>query len=352
MYTDAKRDYFKTEALYITEKDAEHDANIIARYVEKLGIEVVTFPGNENIIENLKNYKPDMVINLVDSVRGNDYLAATIPAILAFLKIPYTGTDLFGLALNNIDKYLTKQILQKYGVPVPNHQLFINYYEPIDMTLRFPLISKLNQTHCAVEIHDNSISENEPELRERLKFLINTYQQPIIVEEYIPGREFTAIFLEGLNKKVYFGEKVFNKPNQKYVIATFEDQWMGSAETPKEEWPYHYEKYEDPTLKEIIKKAAEVIKTFDYGKFDIRMDAAGRYYVIDANANPAFGPTEVQTAIAYILEMYGISFTEILRRIMINTIRESAVTEKKISVTETDDYVEENIKIQNSIAKT
>jgi hypothetical protein len=53
------------------------------------------------------------------------------------------------------------------------------------------------------------------------------------------------------------------------------------------------------------------------------MDISGRYYVIDANSNPAFGPKEMWTAISAITDMYGIPFTEILRRLMINTIRET-----------------------------
>jgi hypothetical protein len=117
------------------------------------------------------------------------------------------------------------------------------------------------------------------------------------------------------------GEKLFNKPDQKFLIATFQDQWDDTV--PEEKWAYKYGKYEDPALKEIIKRAAEALKTYDYGKFDVRMDSAGRYYVIDANSNPAFGPKEMQTAISNILDLYDINFIEILRRLMINTIRDT-----------------------------
>jgi D-alanine-D-alanine ligase-like ATP-grasp enzyme len=68
----------------------------------------------------------------------------------------------------------------------------------------------------------------------------------------------------------------------------------------------------------------------DYAKFDIRMDSSGRYYFIDSNSNPAFGPKELDIAMANILDMYGISFKEILKRLMINTIRDSVGKERLI----------------------
>jgi hypothetical protein len=137
------------------------------------------------------------------------------------------------------------------------------------------------------------------------------------------GREFTGILLEGLNKKVYLAEKVFTKPKAKYIFATFEDQW--ADENYKS---FHYEKYDDPVLREYVKKAFDVSKMYDYGKFDIRIDESGRYYFIDSNCNPAFGPKEAEVAISVILDMYGVSFREILKRLMINTIRDSKGKEK------------------------
>ena len=61
---------------------------------------------------------------------------------------------------------------------------------------------------------------------------------------------------------------------------------------------------------------------YDYGKFDIRMDQSGRYFFIDANCNPAFGPKEAEVALSSILDMYGVSFLEILKRLLLNTVRD------------------------------
>lgn len=316
LYSDVKREYFPTEEQYLTEKDAYRDALVISKYLKKMKIKTYLFPANETLPENLKKNKPNVALNLVGSVRGKEYLASTIPALLELLEIPYTGAGILGESLS-YNKFVIKKLLQQNGVPVPHYQLFNTPFDPIDPTLRFPLISKLNEIHGAVEITRDAVSENESHLRKRLKFLIKTYEQPVLVEEFIVGREITAILLEGLNKKVYLAEKVFNKKD-KYIFATFEDQWLESDKSA-----YNYQKFDDDLLREYVKKAFDITKMSDYGKFDIRLDSSGRYYFIDCNSNPAFGPKELDVAIANILDLYDISFLDILKRLLLNTIRDA-----------------------------
>lgn len=322
VYSDVRREYFPTEAQYITEKDADHDANLISNYLESLGITVYLYPGNAELPTLLFRDSPEMVINLVDSIKGDESLSSAIPGVLELLDIPYTGADILGLSLDT-NKFLIKKILQQNGVPAPHYQLFNSYTDYLDPTLRFPLISKLNAIHGSVEISKDAVSENEKHLRRRLKHLIQTYKQPALVEEFIVGREITAILLEGMNKKVYLAEKVFKKPHGKYVLTTFEDQWLSEQGTA-----IYYKKFEDPILKEYVKKAFDVTKMYDYGKFDIRLDQSGRYFFIDTNCNPAFGPKELDVALSVILDLYGISFYEILKRLLLNTVRDAIGKER------------------------
>lgn len=315
VHSEVKREYFPTEAQYITEKEAYHDAQVIASYLRKLGITVLLYPGNPELPQRLRGDKPEMVLNLVGSVKGQEYLAATIPAILELLQIPYTGAGILGESLD-YNKFLIKKLLEQNGVPVPRYQLFNTPSDLLDPSLRFPLISKLNEIHGAVEITQQAVSENEKHLRERLKFLIKTYDQPALVEEFIVGREITAILLEGFKKKVYLAEKVFKK-KEKYVFATFADQWLEGGNG------FYYQRYKDRLLQEYVKRAFEICKMADYGKFDIRFDLSGRYFFLDANSNPAFGPKELDCALATILDLYGVSFLEILKRLLLNTLRDA-----------------------------
>jgi len=317
IYSDVRREYFPTEEQYITEKDAEIEARIIANIIKKMGIDVDIYPGNQLLAKRLRINKPDLTINLVASVKGKEYLSATIPGLLELLEIPYTGAGIMGSSIA-FNKYYLQESLKQNGIPVPQHQLFTDYHETLETELRFPLISKLNEIHGGVEINQYAVSENERQLRERLKFLISTYQQPILVEEFIVGREITAILLEGVNKKVYLAEKIFSNNRDGYVFTTFDDNWNDKGYES-----FHYRKYNDQNLKEYVKKAFDIAKMDDYGKFDIRIDASGRYYFLDSNCNPSFGPKELDIALGKILDLYGVSFVEVLKRLIENTVREA-----------------------------
>lgn len=318
LYSDVKREYFPTEAQYITEKDAEQDARLIGEYLETLGISVLLHAGNIELPEWLRANNPEMVINLVDSVKGAESLASAIPGVLELLDVPYTGADILGLSLDT-NKFVIKKLLQQNGVPVPNYQLFNAPDDYMDPAIRFPLISKLNAIHGSVEITADAVSENEKQLRKRLRYLIRTYKQPVLVEEFISGRELTAIVIQEKKKRVYQAEKIFAHPERKYVYLTFEDQWMSGLDVAS-----HYTKYEDPLLKEYVKKAFNVTRMSGYGKFDIRLDQSGRYFFIDSNCNPALGPKELDMALSVILDQYGISFHEILRKLILNAVRVAA----------------------------
>lgn len=321
IYSEVRREYFPTESQYLTEKDAEKDARVIAKYLEKLGVRSYLYPGTPALVVQLLQDYPDMVFNLVGSVRGQEYLSSTIPGILESLDIPYTGAGILGESLA-YNKFLVKDLLKSHGIPVPKSQLLPGINTNLDPELRFPLISKLNEIHGAVEITREAVSPNEKHLRERVKFLIGTYNQPVLVEEFIAGKEVTAMLLEGKHKKVYLAEKVFAHPDDPTQFATFDAQWVEGTET------YNYQKYQDPNLNDLVKKAFDVLRMSDYGKFDIRIDASGRYFFVDSNSNPAFGPKETTCALALILDLYGISFSEIVKRIMQNTMREAEGKER------------------------
>jgi D-alanine-D-alanine ligase len=319
LYSDVQRADFPTEAQYITEKDAEPDAHLIGEYVQALGIEVRFHPGNAALPQWLAQNQLDMVINLVDSIKGAESLASAIPGALELLGIPYTGAGILGLSLDT-NKFLVKKLLQQHGIPVPYFQIFNSAADYLDPMLRFPLISKLNAIHGSVEITADAVSENEKHLRKRLKQLIRTYRQPVLVEEFIAGREFTAMVLQDGRKRVFLAEKVFTGLHGKYAFLAFEDQW--SPEVPA---IFHYARYRDTVLKEYAKKAFVVTKMAGYGKFDIRLDQSGRYFFIDANCNPALGPTERGADIALILDLYGISFGEIMEKLIRHTAQPSEI---------------------------
>lgn len=318
IYSDVKREYFSTEDEYIAEEGADIYANDIAKYVNKLGIDVVCLPCDDQIAKNLKKHKPSMVLNLVDSVRGQSNLGSSIIGLLEILHIPYTGAGNLGWSIGT-NKFLMYQLMKSNGIPVPNHQLMISPSDMIDPDLRYPLFPKLNVEHSSIGISDSNICEDERQLRSKVKELMEKFKQPILVDEFIAGIEVTSSVLESVNTKVYSVQRK-TLGDTKEDVMTFDKKWKN--------WDnIVYEKYESEKVKDIVKKTFDVLKMSDYARIDLRIDASNRIYVIDPNANPFFGPPkETHATYSIILDMYGIDFLETLKRIFINTIKDAGPT--------------------------
>lgn len=314
LYSDVKREYFATEESWLSEEGADLYAGEVAKYVTKMGIEVQTIAGDTAMAQNLQKFAPDMAINLVDSIRGQSTLGSSIPGVLEVLHIPYTGAGTLGWALG-CNKFLMYQLLQSAGVPVPTHQLVTSSTDMIDPELRYPLFPKLNYEHSSIGVGVDSICHNEKELRAKLKDLITTFKQPVLIDEFIAGIEVTASVLDGLNTKVYAVQRRVGEGIED--VVTFDKKW-------KDWLSMSYIKYEDPILKNYVKQAFDILKMSDYARIDIRIDAAGRYYFIDPNANPFFGPPEeTHATFSMILDMYGVSFEETLKRMFLNTLQDA-----------------------------
>jgi D-alanine-D-alanine ligase len=125
LYSDVKREYFSSEANYLTEKDALHDAEVVAGYVRKIGFKPVLIPANAELVGKLSQEKPDIVLNLGGSVRGIDSLSSVIPGLLEMLNLPFTGAKHAGETLS-FNKYLVLKLLEKSQVPVPRYQLILD----------------------------------------------------------------------------------------------------------------------------------------------------------------------------------------------------------------------------------
>ncbi len=322
LYTDAKREYCSTDEEFQTIDGSYEEALLFEPYFQKLKIQTVYIQADINMTKKLQKHKPDMALNLVTTVKGYDYLGATVPATLELLEIPYTGTNILGFSLG-CNKYLMHALMSQHGIPVPRFQLMSSKVTPLDPTLRFPLILKLNEEHSNIEIKPESVVENESELRKRLRYLLKTYDQDVLVSEFIDGREFAAFLFQSYNRKVYTVERVIHLPgNPKHQFMDYNLVWNVSLE--EYESILKKVKYHDPVLDAFVKKAFGVMRMDDYGKFDIRMDVKGNYYFIDANANCHFAPPEstCDCEISHVLPMYGVPFKMLLKRLLQNTMRE------------------------------
>lgn len=178
--------------------DSEKTVNSIAAALQSYGHEAVFFEASVlppfNLIERLTEYKPDICFNITESHFG-DGREAQVPALLEMLRIPYTGSQVLTLALA-LDKPMTKRIFAYHDLPTPEFQVFERADEPIcaeladtETTLRFPLFLKPSREGTSMGISAESIVTTIDQLRERLAQMIGRYNEPILCEHYISGRE-------------------------------------------------------------------------------------------------------------------------------------------------------------------
>lgn len=316
-YSKAEREYFPTEEAYISEKEVFDRAKLLQKILKEMGFEAKLYPGDETLMFKIQEDRPDLLVNLVDSVRGAEFLSTCIPAVLDLVQVPYTGSGMYCTTVTN-NKVLIKELLLAHDIPTPRYQLVKDPNEPISKRLKYPLITKLNNYHGGVGITNDAVSENEKHLRKRLRYLIKTYKSPVIVEEFIDGRELSAIVLEGRKDTVYIGEKVF-KPSKKrkYNFCSFDATWL-------EEDSYHYIKFKNNgKVARLSKKVFDLLDMADYSKFDIRVDNKGRFFFIDCNPNPALGPSTADCAIGNITKLYGVPFKKVFSKIMASALSTS-----------------------------
>ena len=146
--------------------------------------------GDTTLYDSIRKYKPDICFNICEGHFG-DAREAQVPAILEMLRIPYTGSKVLTQALA-LDKPMTKRILYYHDLPTPNYQTFERADEPLADDMGFPLFAKPSREGTGMGVSAQSIIRNEEELRSQVTFINNRYKQPVLVEEYIEGREVTV----------------------------------------------------------------------------------------------------------------------------------------------------------------
>ncbi len=178
------------------ELDSEKSVAGYERALREAGHDVIPLEGDERLIGNLLKYKPDICFNTCEGHYGRSR-EAQVPAILDMLRIPYTGSGVMTLAIA-LDKAMTKRVLQFYSIPTPAFQVFVTGDEPSDPRLNFPLFAKPSLEGSGIGIAAKSICRTPRELRDQVRYLLRAYKQPVLVEEYIEGREVTTGILGNL----------------------------------------------------------------------------------------------------------------------------------------------------------
>lgn len=170
--------------------DSEETIADITRALESGGHTVTFLEGNIELAHLLPKVKPDICFNISEGYFG-DARESHVPAILEMLRIPYTGSRVLTLALT-LDKPMTKRVLTYHNLPTPAFQVFERPTEPLDPDMTFPLFVKPSREGTGMGVTPESIVYDEEQLRAQLRTQLERYDQPILVEHYIKGREVTV----------------------------------------------------------------------------------------------------------------------------------------------------------------
>jgi D-alanine-D-alanine ligase len=175
---------------YWADLDSEHTVEAIADALQQGGHGVTFLEGDTTLYDRLRDVQPDMCFNICEGHFG-DSREAHVPAILEMLRIPYTGSKVLTLALA-LDKPMTKRVLTFHSLPTPPFQVFERPDEPLDAALTFPLFVKPSRQGTGMGISAESIVHDEPQLRAQVGRLIESYEEPVLVERFISGRDITV----------------------------------------------------------------------------------------------------------------------------------------------------------------
>lgn len=284
--------------------------------------------GYESYILNLKDSyqtflddynanRPDVVFNLVEIFHDRSYLEMSFASLLELMKIPYTGASPISLGTCQ-RKILTKGILKSMGVNTPP---FCIIAEPSDIkkiNLNFPVIVKPAAEDASIGIENESIVYDSVKMKARIEYVLKKYNQNVLVEEYIDGRELNvAVMGDKVAKVLPISEIDFsNMPDHLHNIVSYQAKWDPLHEAYHKtipicpaELPVRVERL----AKRTALKAFRALGCRDYARVDMRLSKNNELFVLEVNPNPDL--TE-DAGFMRSADAFGIPFEQALKKIV------------------------------------
>jgi len=293
----------------------------------------------DNIAGQLRPFDPSecIVFNWCEEIPGIEHSEWLVAKKLEMSGYTFTGASSGTLELAQ-DKYRVKVILDKAAIPTPAWQIFNSQYN--GSWNIFPAIVKPQNEHCSAGITPESVVTNPTELKNRISFVLKTYSQPALVEDFIDGREFRVSVLG--NETLTFlpvaemDFSLFGKAEDR--LCTYEAKFIPGSqhyEEIKTLLPAPLTNNEIEVLQKICSKTYRATGCRDYARMDVRL-RGNVFYVLDVNPN---ADISVDASMACAAETAGISYGQLgsliikmaaQRHPVFSTLFESANKEGKI----------------------
>ncbi|MGE5250998.1 MAG: D-alanine--D-alanine ligase family protein [Bacteroidota bacterium] len=277
----------------------------IRRAIETDGHSTVFIQADRDLPFCLREEKPDICFNIAEGL-GGDAREAQVPALLEMLGIPYTGSRVMANGIS-LDKTLTKRIWRDRRLPVAPFQEFSATEDALRPDLKFPLFVKPSREGTGMGVDSNAIVQNETELRERVDYIISTYQQPALVETFLSGREFTVGILGRSDSRLFsrhpdwYDKDGFHRfpilelDSSRSVTPLVYSQQAKSKSVGEEGAPGYFcpaqiDAELEKKLKHYAWRAHSVLGTLDISRTDIRLDDEGNPRLMEINTLPGLTP--------------------------------------------------------------
>jgi D-alanine-D-alanine ligase len=289
------------------EFDKQETVDALENSLKMMGHETDPIGNAFQLVEALAAGKSwDLVFNIAEGLYG-DGRESVVPALLDQYKIPYvfSGPVIMGLSLN---KHLAKLIVSSAGVPVSPGILIT---EPADLekiNLVYPLFVKPVSEGTGKGITEKSLVKNASELGEMVKWILGEFSQPALVEEYLPGREFTiGVVGNGNDATTIGGMEVICANNLPYSVEVKENYQNYCKYAPLREDI-------SDECRSVALRAWKALNAVDAGRVDLKADRNGRICFIEAN--PLAGLNPVHSDLPILARMYNIEYQCLMEMIM------------------------------------
>jgi len=301
----------------------EHDVLVTLR---EMGHEVHPLGVGDDLSvvrRTVEEWKPDIVFNMMEAFHELGTFDHNVVSYLELLRVPYTGCNPRGLMLSR-DKALSKTILHYHRIPVPEFTV-VHMGRKVrrPKRLKFPLIVKSLTQEGSTGISQASVVDDDHKLAERVRFIHESIRTDAIVERYIDGRELYVGIIGNQRLTVFpVWELHFTKRGDEvHRIATERVKWSTKYQSKYGITTLEAQLPDEGAARRIQHLCKRVYRALDlsgYARIDLRMDEAGKAYVIEANPNPQLGYGE---DLAESAELAGLSYEQLLQRILLTGLQ-------------------------------
>jgi len=260
----------------------------------------------------------DLVFNIAEGLYGFGR-EAQVPALLDAYKIPYTFSDPLGQTLT-LHKGMTKHVVRDLGIPTPDFAV-VSDPEDIDhVSLPYPLFAKPVAEGTGKGITAMSKITNAEDLRKVCIKLLNTFHQPVLVETYLPGREFTVgIVGTGRDARALGAMEVILNPEAEQHAYSYDN---------KEHYEnlVRYAAVVDPEARhamEISLLAWRGLGLKDGGRIDLRSDARGIPHFIEVNSLAGLNP--IRSDLPILCSLMGISYHQLITDMLNSALKRAGI---------------------------